>query len=194
MALEILPPGSNQVLEMAVSLDDAKAYLKAIGNGEDATISTMIGAAQSKIEKATDRLLISRSCRFTCDGFGNVVTLPVRPVDAVGIVVKYFDTSGHEQTLAPEQFRLVDRLEKPRILPAPGHHFPATWELPGGVTVEFTAGYGEAPESIPADLRIAVLKTVRDMWSFRGDMATVQVIALPEGVQDIIDDYRRWVV
>jgi uncharacterized phiE125 gp8 family phage protein len=190
MAIEITPGDAVS----AVSLADAKAYLKAIGDGEDATINMMIDAAQSKIEKATDRLLITRSCKFTADAFGNAVAIPLRPISASGVVVKYFDPTGAEQTLDSGQYWLVDRLEKPRIVPAPGLSFPATWELPGGVSVEFSAGYGDDPEDIPADLRIAVLKTVRDMWSFRGDMATAKVIGLPTGVQEIVDDYRRWVV
>ncbi len=193
MALEILPPGGAETVNPPVSLPDTKAYLKAIGDGEDVAITMMIEAAQSKIEKATDRLLIKRNCRFTTDGFGNAVVLPVRPVETV-TAITYFDAAGNEQSLPAEAWRLVDKQEKPRIVPAPGHHFPETWELPGGVSVEFRAGYGDGPADIPAALRIAVLKTTRDMWSFRGDMATAQVIALPEGVQDIIDDFRRWVV
>lgn len=194
MALEILPPGEGQPLEMAVSLAEAKAYLKAIGNGEDATIAMMIEAAQLKIEHAIDRLLIARACRFTTDAFGNEVLLPVRPVAAEGVVVKYMDTAGNEQTLAGEHYRLVDRLEKPRIVPAPGHNFPATWELPGGVVVEFKAGYGETGANVPTDLRIAILKIVRDTWSFRGDLSTLRISSLPDGVQATINDYRRWVV
>lgn len=188
MALEIITDDAVT----AVSLAEAKAYLKAIGDGEDDTITMMIEAAQSRIEKATDRLLITRACRFTTDAFGTAVMLPVRPVQTV-TAVKYFDASGNEQTLAGAAWKIVDKLEKPRILAATGYAFPSTWELPAGVVVEFTAGYGDEPENVPADLRIAVLKTVRDMWSFRGDMATVEVIELPQGVQDIVDDYRRWV-
>lgn len=188
MALEILPDGEDS----AVSLADTKAYLKAIGNGEDATIQMMLDAAQSKVEKATDRLLITRACRFTADCFGRAVLLPVRPVVDV-TSVQYYDTAGDLQTLASDQWILADRLERPRVVPAVGASFPSTWELPGAVIVEFNAGYGDEPADVPADLRIAVLKTVRDMWSFRGDMATATVIALPEGVQSIVDDYRRWV-
>lgn len=193
MSLEILPPGEGSPLEMAVSLAEAKAYLKAIGNGEDATITMMIEAAQLKIEHAIDRLLIVRSCRFTADGFGNAVTLPVRPVEAVS-AVKYHDAAGDLQTLPAEAWALVDRLERPRIVPAPGASFPATWELPGGVVVEFTAGYGATGANVPTDLRIALLKIVRDTWSFRGDIATLRVSSLPDGVQSTINDYRRWVV
>lgn len=190
MALEVLPNGDEN---SAVSLSDTKAYLKSIGSGEDATIAMMIEAATSKIEKACDRLLITRACRYTADSFGKAVAIPVRPIVAGGVVVKYYDAAGDLQTLDSGSWRLVDRLERPRIVPAPGASFPTTWELPGAVVVEFSAGYGDGPADVPADLRIAVLKTVRDMWSFRGDMATAEVIELPEGVQAIIDDYRRWV-
>jgi len=193
MALEILPPGEGQPLEMAVSLAEAKAYLKAIGSGEDTTITMMIEAAQLKIEHAIDRLLIVRSCRFTTDAFGNAVLLPVRPVQEVSAVT-YYDTAGNLQTLPGEAWRLVDRQERPRIVPAPGASFPATWELPGGVVVEFTAGYGTTGANVPTDLRIAVLKIVRDTWSFRGDVATTRISSLPDGVQATINDYRRWVV
>lgn len=193
MALEILPPGEGPPLEMAVSLAEAKDYLKAIGNGEDVTITMMIEAAQLKIEAAIDRLLIARSCRFTADAFGNAVALPVRPVQAVS-AVKYHDTAGDLQTLDPTRYRLVDRLERPRIVPAPGASFPAIWELPGGVVVEFTAGYGTTGANVPTDLRIAILKIVRDTWSFRGDVATARISSMPDGVQATINDYRRWVV
>lgn len=193
MALEILPPGEGQMLEMAVTLAEAKAYLKAIGDSESYTIRMMIEAAQLKVEAATDRLLIERSCRFTTDAFGNAVLLPVRPVQA-GSAVTYHDAAGNLQTLDPALYRLVDRLERPRIVPAPGASFPSTWELPSGVVVEFTAGYGPIGENVPTDLRIAILKIVRDTWSFRGDLSTLRVSSLPNGVQATIDDYRRWVV
>lgn len=154
-------------------------------------VAAYVEAALGKVESASGRFLFKRTMRLTVDALGSSIALPASPVIAAGVTVKYLDTAGDEQTLAADQYALVDRLERPRIIPAHGVTWPETWDFPGAVSVTFDAGYGEEMADIPAQLRQAVMQTVADWFRFGGNVATTSLMPLPADARRACMNFRR---
>lgn len=176
---------------LALVLDHVKVEA---GDEESAygdLVEAYLEAALSRIESASGRMLFKRTMRLTVDAFGSSIALPASPVLATGITVTYLDAAGDEQTLAADQYALVDRLERPLIIPAKGVTWPATWEFPGAVSVVFDAGYGEDMEDVPAQLRQATMQTVADWMRFGGNVATTSTMELPASARRACMNFRR---
>ena len=147
-------------------------------------------AAIGRVEACSGRKLFKRTCKLTLDAFSRSIELPASPVIAVS-TVQYMDASGDTQTLASGSYALIDRLGTPKLIPAHGHAWPATWDFPGAVSIIFDAGYGEGMETIPAPLRQAVLTTVADWFRFAGNVATVALHELPDSAYMACQPFRR---
>jgi len=149
-----------------VSLAEAKVHLRVTGDEEDDLIEALIVAAREKAEHETGRTLIAQTYRLSLDSFPpdarngmngcrqhmptwgywygahTPKTLPfiASPVRVVASV-KYRDTDGVLQTVAPADY-VVDLFSDPaRITPATGRAWPSHWSQPGAVEIVFSAGY-----------------------------------------------------
>lgn len=191
MTIETTTPPVVDEEFVALVLDHCKVEA---GDEESAyadLVDTYIEAALSRIESASGRMLFARTMRLTVDALGSAIVLPASPVIATGIIVTYLDTAGDEQTLASDQWALIDRLERPRIIPAKGVTWPETWDFPGAVSVEFDAGYGATMADIPWQLRMAAMQTVADWMRFGGNVATTSTMELPASARTACMNFRR---
>ena len=104
MSLKVITARANP----AVSLSDAKAYLRVDGSAEDTLISGLVSAGTDMVEKRTRRSLINQTFRWSFDEFpAGPVELPRSPVSAVAIGgsyayatprMRYIDEDGVQQT------------------------------------------------------------------------------------------------
>ncbi|MHA6644567.1 head-tail connector protein [Mesorhizobium sp. A623] len=153
-------------------------------------IAAYIEAAIGKVESASGRLLFKRTMTFTADAFGTALAIPASPVLSVASVA-YIDPAGASQTLDSGAYVLVDRLEDPALFAAYGTTWPEVRAFPGVVTVIFDAGYGDAADSVPAELRMAVMQTVADWMRFGGNVATTSLSPLPADARRACMNFRR---
>jgi hypothetical protein len=91
--------------------------------------------------------------------------------------IQYVDTNGNLQTLKPGtpadqsgDFVVDFKSEPPRIFPNSGQNWPSVLYVPNAVTVNFTAGYGSTPASVPSTLRQA-MKMLIKAWNRDEDMS-----------------------
>ncbi len=172
-----------------ISLAEAKAYLRIDDGAEDALIETLIGAARLHVEGVTGRALIAQSWRLVLDCWpdGGVVRLPVGPFRSLSAVTAYDDAGdGHEIILA--QFAdAPDRL----ILPQRVAGMPFL-RARQGIEIDYVAGYGEAAEDVPVDIRQALLVLVA-YWHEHRDAVLVagSGAVVPAGFDRIVGPYRR---
>lgn len=144
----------------AVTLDDAKLHLRVDGVAEDTLITALVQAATDAAEHHTGRAIMPQAWQLTLDAFPRVVELTRIPVTAV-TSIKYDDTTGVEQTLAPDQYRLsnADEYGIATIVPAFGKAWPSIMAQGDAVRVIYAAGYADAahvPESIKSWIKLAV--------------------------------------
>lgn len=187
----VTPPAAE-----VVSLEEITSHLRLIetdetGSGEDELLSTLRSAAVTKIEDMTGLAFINRTLQTTFNSFGRRLVLPISPVVSVASIT-YLDTAGEEQTLEASDYALHDRIDNPGVIPAHGRSWPATWDFPGSVSVEYVAGFGAGAANVPDTLRLAVLRTIGGMYDFREDIGAVSLTAIPEGVTSLIAGHRRW--
>jgi uncharacterized phiE125 gp8 family phage protein len=174
-----------------LGLAEAKAYLRIAYEGEDELVSGLIAAARSRIEEAARVALITRTLRVTLDRWPKgametrVVRLPVRPAGEL-VAVRVRDGVG-EAEVVTSRFVLASG-RSARLVWAAGA-FPWPGARADGIEIDYTAGFGEAPEDVAEGLSLAVKRLVAHAYHAR-DAATIGG-ALPEDVAGLISPWRR---
>jgi uncharacterized phiE125 gp8 family phage protein len=175
-----------------VSLAEAKDHCRIDATHDDALISRLILTARQHVETYTRRALLTQTWDQTADALGAELVLERPPVQSV-TSVKYLDTSGAEQTLAPSQYRLVKRATGEFVIvPAYGVQWPAAQPVESSVTVRFVAGYATTA-TVPEPLRHALLLLVghwyeqRSAVDDRGSAAEV-----PFGYEPLVFPFRAF--
>jgi uncharacterized phiE125 gp8 family phage protein len=180
-----------------VSIDTAKAHLRADWTDDDLTITAQIAAARQRFERGTNRALISQAWRATWSCFPRhhgPIRLQKGPVSEV-TAVKYFDADNVQQTLDPSQYYVDLSNEIATIWPA-DTCWPITYQRslriarPDTVTVEFTAGYGEAPANVPELFRQCMLLDLTDWFENRGSLVAGVVSPAAATANGIIEDNK----
>lgn len=184
--LEVITPAAA----LPVS-DEVYLHSRIDGYDDGTLLSTMIRAATQRIEVETGLALVSRELRLTVDSFLPEIVLPVAPVITVDALKYLAAADGTLTTWGSANYRLLDKNERPRVVRAYGVDWPDIRGTEEAVTIEFTAGFGGA-EAVPEDLKLAVLKLVAAYYDYREAFGTVNMAELPESVESLIRNHRRW--
>lgn len=184
-----------------VTLDELRAQCRVLSHDEDALLAGYLLRAREYAEVYLGRALMQQTWdlkinwgwpRDTVDGVDtDVIHLPKPPLQSV-THVKYFDSSGVEQTLASNQYRVVganDRHREAFIVPAYGVTWPTVRSDFEAVSVRFVCGYTQVPESI----RHAILLIASDWFENRSDNIVGQgysLINVPNGAKALLFPYR----
>lgn len=180
-----------------VPLADAKLHLKIDWAEEDALVARWIAAARELTEEYTSRRWLTQTVRLTLDywvadrddwwpGVGQVVRLPVRPVQSI-TSIKYYDIAGVQQTMAAGAYQTWLEHEPPLIAPTPLTVWPTLQSgRIGGVEIVFVAGE-PTTATVPARAREAILLTLGYWNGNRGDGADPTKLGLPPGALRLLD-------
>lgn len=197
LSLKVLTVRANP----AVSLSDAKTFLRVDGAAEDAMISTLVDAATDMVERATRRTMIHQTYRMRLDTFPDgPIELPRSPVQSISAGgayaysmprVRYFGTGGTEHTLTENQDYLLDLDNNPPSLQLlPQTYWPLT--QPGrakAVEIDWVAGYGTFSTQVPPLLRQAVLMLAAHWYANREAVGQVGS-EVPLAVDSILRIYH----
>lgn len=155
----------------AISVAEAKLHLNV--SDDDAYIAMLVEAAIAHVDSPTGAglALITQTYRQTIDPNETQIDLPITPVQAIEGV-----TIGGE----PVGF-IADINRTPARL-------TISAQSKGGF-VEYTAGYGDAPTDVPADLRAALLLIVGHLYANREAVTDRQMYEIPMGVAAILRRY-----
>jgi uncharacterized phiE125 gp8 family phage protein len=171
---------------LAVGIDAVKDHLRIDFDDEDLDITAKIKAAQERLEKHMSRPLTDRELEMTLDAFPcgfAPICIPREGITAIGSV-KYTDTAGVEQTLAPSAYRWSESLPD-KLLPAFGAQWPSAVACePGAVRILFNAGYADG--QVPPTLVGAVGRMAAFLYENREAGSTI-----PPGVIDDCAAFRR---
>lgn len=169
-----------------VSLAEAKRHLRVLHDDDDADIEMMVGAATAAIEgpNGVGIALSPQTWRLSLDHFPCEIVVPLWPVSSVTSVT-YRDSAGVEQSVSGVRY---DIDENPlRIWPPRDAAWPSSYCEPGAVKVLFECGF----ETLPADLRAAILLLVGHLYEHREAVTTdLKAIELPIGISSILERYR----
>jgi uncharacterized phiE125 gp8 family phage protein len=164
-----------------ITLEAMKAYLRVdVDDGsQDDLIAGLIKAARLMVEAASRRILIEQHWRVVLDRWpiGGTILLPLTPLIAVdGITVT--DASGNVTDVPASVFETDTLSDPPRIAFAGA---PEPGKPKHGISIALRAGFGAAPEAVPATLKLAIRILVTHWFENRGDVIGEQILP-PEAV------------
>ena len=179
-----------------IELDELKAHLRDKGIDEDNYLSSVIiPSARASVEAALSRALITQTWEWVWDG-GFPATgrlkFPLPPLQSVE-AVKYIDTDGTTQTWASSNYTVETRGEFGRLWLADGIAWPTDLKLsqPGVAWIEFIAGYGDEPDTVPGGIRNLVLMMAAHLYQQREPTVTgVTISKVPFHIDLMTWQYR----
>ena len=157
--------------------------------GEDAVLEAYLRAAMATIEARLGRVLLARPFAWTVSRWREEASqgLPVAPVVSVD-AIRLQDADGSETEVGADAWSVLRDAQRPRLVGRFGRSLP---RIPRGghAEVRFTAGFGDAWEDTPADLRQAVLLLAAHFYENRAETGSAAG-SMPFGVLVLIEAYR----
>ncbi len=174
-----------------ITLAEAKTYLRIDHDDEDGEIAALIAGARAHVENATRRALITQSWRISRDTWpvdGRLVLMPAPVQQLTAARIVRLDNSA--QAIDVSAFTL-DRAAAPAILGFCPGALPISDRPVAGIELDFTAGYGDAADDVPAPLRQAIRLLLAHWYENRG-LAAIghEATPLPHTVAALIAPYR----
>lgn len=185
----------------AISLEEAKDQVALYGGDGslDPLIQRYCNAATEFVERYTGRALITQTWRLSLNHFPcydptyrrNAELRIPRPRLQSVTSIQYDDENGITQTLDSSLYRATTDLEPARIEPTYNQVWPAIRCQREAVRITYVAGYGDTEESVPEDIRHAILLMVSQWFNFRQPSEeTRAIIDVPLSAKWLLDGYR----
>lgn len=167
-----------------VTLDEVKVQIKVDSTDEDDFITKKITAARRICERYAGLSFITQTRTVSLDRFyGRDVILPYGPVTVIESF-SYKDSAGASQTITGGYTLDTESdIAKVRVLDS----WPSTDRTLNNVVITYTAGYADA-DSVPEEIKEAILKTVARLYEKRGDGDDGQV--LTDEIIDLLDTVK----
>lgn len=176
-----------------VTTAQAKAHLLVEHTDDDTYIDSLVAAARRFVESFTGRRLISATHTLYADRFPtDAIYLPVSPVTAV-THVKYYDSSGTQQTWSADEYRADMTAEPARIFPRNTSTWPSTEEdNHQAVEVEYVCGWANQA-GLPDIFKLAIYQLVDAWYLNRDGMTAKSVTSVEVGVRRLLESERtKW--
>lgn len=149
-------PDEADILNL-VPLADLKANERIFHAMQDALLTRCIKSAYAFLDGRDawlNRAILTQAYKLYLPKFCDTINLPLPPLISVD-AVKYVDTDGVEQTLATSVYEVSTDDGMGKISRVSGEQWPATKVMNRAVTIEFTAGFGDAADiAFPAKERL----------------------------------------
>jgi len=193
----------------ALDVRDVKNFLKLDDDADEIMVRTMMSVASDFVENYTGRSLINRSLELFIDGVfeidyplfegtrtgpdmyfrRRVIELPSSPISSVSSISTFSDDDTETTFSASSYF--VDTVTQPaRIVLRNGATWPTSLRVANGIKIEYVAGYGPTPATIPEPLRLAMYQYIAYLYEHRGDFERFPPPEMPTSIQALIQPYR----
>lgn len=184
---------------LPISLSAAKIHLNEFAVDQEQNINDVIMAAMEDCENQTLRSVMLQTREETRDSFPNnsypdndFIELEYPPIQSIEYV-KYLDTAGDEQTLAPASYYLDNASDSTNgwLSPARGYGWPATYDQINSVRIRYVAGYASAA-AIPFVMRQWIKIRIGDLYANR-ESASLTGAPVPfDYVDKMLRPYRAY--
>ncbi|PZO17635.1 MAG: hypothetical protein DCF26_09410 [Burkholderiales bacterium] len=186
--MKAFPRRAGPPVAEPLTLAEVLGHLREDASVSDADVLDLITVARETCEDRTERTMLSTPWRLTMDSFPDAFELVQPPIIAVQSV-QFVDEAGVLQTLDPADYTLDNVSEPGYLVPAYGKEWPATRNQPNAVVVNYTAGYGTLPSSVPSPLRRWMKLAIADLYQNRGASSEKPKVK-HNFVDGLLDPYR----
>lgn len=176
-----------------VSVSDCKAHLRILHSDEDALITGLLNAAVAYVDGhgVLGRAMVTQTWRQTVGQNPGTVRLQMAPFQSLA-AVKYFDTSGVEQTATLSDFDVFGGADSTTVSPKPGFSWPTAQDRPDAIAIEYVAGDGDAGD-VSAGIKQAILMLVAHWYEHRETAVEKSQSEVPFGFKELLNVERtRW--
>lgn len=176
-----------------ITLAEAKANCRvdADNTDEDGLITGLIDSATSLLDGYSGtlgRCLMTQTWRVSADSLSSCMRLPF---PAASVVVNVTDEAGTPSTVASSNYTLLHDARGSYVQFKDAYSYPTDLAETAAVTIDVTAGYGDA-EDVPAAIRQAMHLLVAHWFSNREAVNVGNITsALPFAVDALITPFRR---
>lgn len=170
----ITPPTTTPV-----SIDELKARIPGLTfNDDDAALTALVGAAVGHFDGyrgTLGRCIEPQTWRQFYGGWHGALRLPFP--DVSGVVVKYSDVNGDEQTVSADDYELVSHSGGDAVVFLGGFDCPALYDdTTSPVWVDLTAGFANVPD----ELVHAIVIVARSLYEAEEELpAVVDCLTMP---------------
>lgn len=180
--------------ESALNLAQVKNFLKLdmADTSEDFILNMMMTTAISGAELYIKRELINKTITTYRDNFYEAIQLRRASVSVINFI-KYI-TGGVLTTVDPSTYSLQVSNGFPYIILNDNQVWPDPDLIPQCVQIQFVAGYGATPASIPPEIIMGMFNHVSAMYSNRGDSSSdftgAKSKGLPMNVRSLYEPFK----
>lgn len=178
---------------LPVSREECKLHLRVDGTDEDGLIDIYLAAAVTHLDGEAGwlgRAIVAQTWSQQFDAFERSILLALAPVTSI-TSVKYEDAAGVLQTVAANQYELINGDSAPEVRFIDDYSFPTVGDDLPVLVVTFVGGYGD-DEDVPAAIKVCILLMVADMYQSREAKLASGLIE-NSTVRRLLDPYRtKW--
>lgn len=185
---------------LPVTLADLWVHLSLIVEAEEAEpidapyVKALLEAAVGQLDGPfglLNRCLIEQRWSVSLPYFPASIRMPVARVNEVRCV-KYIAADGSPKTLPDTDWIAIgEGTDQCSVRPSAGKSFPDTQrDMPEAVMIEFTAGFGDCPEEVPADIRLALMEMVAAAYG--SQLPPGVTSPLPSAASRVTTDWTYW--
>jgi uncharacterized phiE125 gp8 family phage protein len=171
------------------SVAEAKSFLRAENDDDDAVIASLIAAARNQVEALTRSALIAQTWRFVRDQWpeNGRIRLGRGPLRSL-VAARVYDSAGNASTIDGGTFVLD---QAAGTIASPCWALPVPGRAGAGIELDVEIGFGAAATDVPDVLRHAVRTLVAHWYENRGLIAIGQSVAMmPASVNAMVASYR----
>lgn len=158
----------------------------------DATVSDYGDAVTSYLDGGDGVLgrgLITQTWTLIRNTFANNMSIPLPPLQTVD-EIRFLDTAGVQQILDPTIYRVVyagARNRRALVTLAENQSYPAIDHVLGAIEIDFTCGYGDSWNDIPANTRQLALMLLASLFERRDAEIVGTIVAINPAVERAIN-------
>tara|TARA_R110000764_G_scaffold132587_4_gene220439 strand:+ start:1215 stop:1889 length:675 start_codon:yes stop_codon:yes gene_type:complete len=192
-----------------ISRTEGREHLRLDDDIDDSQIRSYITASRMWAENYTGRTLISTTYAQYLNGYidttpdpywegtitgpsltSNISEIELAASPAISVTnVKYFKDDNTEHTWASSNYYVDIHGDVGKIVLRDNGTFPSDIRAANGIKVNFVAGYGTKPNSVPEPIRMAILQYMSFMYEHRGDDEG-RAISLPPIIPTLLNPYK----
>ena len=171
-----------------VSLTEAKEHLRITDTVEDDYIESLISVAREWVEKYEHRAYCLQTVTAHYSSFGAKILLPINPAIDISSIT-YIDSTGTEQTLDTDLYKLDSYACPAFIYPSYGSSYPSVRDINNAITVTYTAGYDASPsnaEDVPSRVKHAIKLIISHLYENRENTTEKNLKEIPFAAKNLL--------
>ena len=178
--------------ETPIALSEVKDQLRIEHSDDDALLTRLIDVAVAftDAQGALGKAMITQTwAQWVESDPPRIVRLSLGPFQSLD-AVRYYDVDGALQNDDVNNYNVFGFAAHATIQPKDGESWPDTQERGDAIQLEFTVGYGDTADDVPATLRHALMLLIGHWYDNREQSGMEELSNIPYGFDALLNMHR----